>query len=308
MKSLFIPLLFLFLLFSPRIVLGQDVPKETKESKTEPKDPKGCIEDPVLGYYLPSWVSEKNKIYLTCPNVRVGIGTNFPTTQFHATGSGLFDNDLKVGGNGFYGGNLGLGTSNPAQRLDINGNIVVRNDIYGYRSGSWGLRMFAGSSPYNGAYIGVFPNNASTGKQGDVLLSAGNHPSANIDFVHWKNGSQTLSMTVLEGGLVGIGTDQIPNGYSLAVNGKVICEEVRVREYQNWPDFVFLPDYTMMSLYELEQYIQQENHLPNVPSAAEVSQSGYDVGEMNAILLQKIEELTLHVIDLQKQIDELQEN
>ena len=60
-----------------------------------------------------------------------------------------------------------------------------------------------------------------------------------------------------------------------------------------------------MNLYELEQFINANQHLPNVPSAEEVSANGIDLGEMNALLLQKVEELTLHIIELQKQIDEL---
>lgn len=60
-----------------------------------------------------------------------------------------------------------------------------------------------------------------------------------------------------------------------------------------------------MSLKETERFIKQYGHLPNVPSAAEVEKEGIELGEMNAILLQKIEELTLYVIELQKQIDEL---
>jgi hypothetical protein len=73
----------------------------------------------------------------------------------------------------------------------------------------------------------------------------------------------------------------------------------------NWPDYVFHEDYKLLSLNEVEQYITENHHLPNVPSAAEVEANGVNIGEMNAILLQKVEELTLYIIDLQKQVDEL---
>ncbi len=72
-----------------------------------------------------------------------------------------------------------------------------------------------------------------------------------------------------------------------------------------WPDYVFDKSYNLMPLSETEQYIQANRHLPNVPSAAEVEADGMSVGEMNKVLLQKVEELTLYVIELHKQIDEL---
>ena len=73
-----------------------------------------------------------------------------------------------------------------------------------------------------------------------------------------------------------------------------------------WPDYVFGSDYSLMSLKELEQYVNTHRHLPNVPSAKEIEEKGdVDLGAMNAILLEKVEELTRYVIDLQNQIDEL---
>ena len=72
-----------------------------------------------------------------------------------------------------------------------------------------------------------------------------------------------------------------------------------------WPDYVFDKSYNLMPLSETEQSIQANGPLPNVPSAAEVEADGMSVGEMNKVLLQKVEELTLYVIELQKQIDEL---
>ena len=69
----------------------------------------------------------------------------------------------------------------------------------------------------------------------------------------------------------------------------------------------FEQDYNLLPLNEVEQYIKQNNRLPNVPSAAEVEEEGVNLGEMNAVLLQKVEELTLYIIDFQKQINELKQ-
>jgi len=73
-----------------------------------------------------------------------------------------------------------------------------------------------------------------------------------------------------------------------------------------WPDNVFEPNYNLLPLKELEQYILKNKHLPDVPTQNEISKDGMDVYEMNAILLKKVEELTLYVIEQQKQIEQLE--
>ena len=98
---------------------------------------------------------------------------------------------------------------------------------------------------------------------------------------------------------------ELPTGYMLAVDGKIMAEEVTVQLSQNWPDYVFAADYNLLSLAETETYINEHKHLPGLPSAAEVAQDGIDLAEMNALLLEKIEELTLHTIQLQKEVDAL---
>lgn len=95
---------------------------------------------------------------------------------------------------------------------------------------------------------------------------------------------------------LGINTNVIPTGYTMAVKGKFISEEIKVQTYANWPDFVFKKEYHLPFLKEVENYIQTNGHLPNIPSACEVEENGILLGEMNAKLLQKIEELTLYII------------
>jgi len=70
---------------------------------------------------------------------------------------------------------------------------------------------------------------------------------------------------------------------------------------------VFENDYNLLPLNEVEQYIKQNNRLPNIPSAQEIEENGLDLGEMQSKLLLKIEEMTLYILDLQKQIDELKQ-
>ncbi|MEO1628608.1 MAG: hypothetical protein AAFV25_25905, partial [Bacteroidota bacterium] len=127
---------------------------------------------------------------------------------------------------------------------------------------------------------------------------------------------------ISSGGEVGIGTHDIPAGYKLAVNGNIICEKVRVRQMVNWPDYVFEPDYDIMPLEELAEYLSTHKHLPEVPSAQEVEKDGFFLEEMDGILLKKVEELTLHLLqkdselkairkemaDLKKTLQQLSDN
>lgn len=99
-------------------------------------------------------------------------------------------------------------------------------------------------------------------------------------------------------GNVGIGTSNPTE--KLSVNGNIKCRQVEV-SLTGWSDFVFQADYSLMSLTELDNYIKENNHLPGVPSTEEVLTNGNNLGEMDAILLQKIEELTLYVIELKKE-------
>ena len=91
----------------------------------------------------------------------------------------------------------------------------------------------------------------------------------------------------------------------IRVENLLCAREVKVQIRSCWPDFVFGKNYKLMPLQELEQFVNENQHLPEIPSAATVEENGIHVGEMNALLLKKIEELTLYVLDLQKQIDEL---
>nr|WP_068892580.1 tail fiber protein [Pedobacter panaciterrae] len=100
-------------------------------------------------------------------------------------------------------------------------------------------------------------------------------------------------------GKVGIKTST-PGDYDLAVKGKIRAQEIKV-ELANWPDYVFAKDYDLPSLRETEQHIKKNGHLPGIPSAEEVKANGIDLGEMNAKLLQKIEELTLHLLAIENE-------
>lgn len=99
--------------------------------------------------------------------------------------------------------------------------------------------------------------------------------------------------------------DTFATGYKLSVKGKVICTELRVNLVADWPDYVFQKDYELMPLKELRTFIRENGHLPDVPCAEKIEQSGLDVGEMQKLMMQKIEELSLYILQLEAEIESL---
>ena len=108
-------------------------------------------------------------------------------------------------------------------------------------------------------------------------------------------------------GNVGIGVQSPLAGYRLSVNGNIKAKEL-VIETTGWPDYVFADHYRPLSLMELEDFIQRHHHLPNIPAAGELENNGVPVGEMQKKMMEKIEELTLYVIQLKKEIDDLKKS
>jgi hypothetical protein len=128
----------------------------------------------------------------------------------------------------------------------------------------------------------------------------------------WSNVNNPKSLLTFYQDKVGIGEiDEItgmPGEYRLYVEGGIMTEKVRVKLQGEWSDYVFDEDYDLMSLSEVESFIKENKHLPDVPSAEEVKKEGIDVAEMNATLLKKVEELTLHIIELEKKVNQLQKD
>ncbi|WP_420603227.1 DUF2341 domain-containing protein [Flagellimonas sp.] len=107
-------------------------------------------------------------------------------------------------------------------------------------------------------------------------------------------------------GDVAIGTNSVPAGYKMAIDGKLITEEVKVQLSGNWPDYVFKEGYDLPTLEEIQKYIKEKGRLPNIPSAKEVEANGVDLGEMDKLLLEKIEQLILFTIKQQQLLQEQQ--
>jgi hypothetical protein len=218
-------------------------------------------------------------------------------------------------------GSVGIGTTAPAYPLHMNtaaiAGFVAQSSVapadadraVGY------FRMINGanSDNYNIAYRklgGVYQCLQSAQVAGaTVNISLFNYATKELRFggngVPGVNGLGTISFMA---GNVGIGTTSPQAKLSVngtgTFNGKVKCTEVEVL-LAAWPDYVFESGYNLRPLSEVENFINVNKHLPDVPSAATVTANGANLGEMNATLLQKVEELTLYMIQLQKDNDAL---
>jgi len=124
--------------------------------------------------------------------------------------------------------------------------------------------------------------------------------AVNLVYKNKFKGTVTNLGNLYSMGNVGVGTTDT-KGYKLAVAGSMIAESVKVKLQGTWPDFVFAKDYVLPTLQETEKHIREKGHLPGIPSAAEVEKNGIELGDMNKKLLQKIEELTLYLIEMKKE-------
>lgn len=198
-------------------------------------------------------------------------------------------------------GLIGVNTTNPLQQLHVVGGNILISAGSGRAPGSSNGSLLFGDTPTttnpNGKWGIEYINNADDGQ--------------GLNF--WRpfnsgTGGNNLMNYVLfldDNGNVGIGTNN-PQA-KLAVNGEILAKSVRVNTSSTyWPDYVFDEEYQLMSLSELESYVNDNKHLPGVPSADEIGEQGdVDLAKMNIILLEKVEELTRYVIRLQNQIDEM---
>jgi len=145
---------------------------------------------------------------------------------------------------------------------------------------------------------------SNMGIDGDQILTRTNGAPGPL-FLNYQSGGvvHTTRLTV--------NTATPAAGYSVSVNGKVICEELVVQNSAEWPDYVFAPDYPLMPLHELEASIQKHNHLPGVASAKQIGEEGIPLGQVQKQMMEKIEELTLYLLPqnkrLQAQENELQQ-
>ena len=149
--------------------------------------------------------------------------------------------------------------------------------------------------------IGIGSKNSYLENQGDLSLTL-NSPG-NIGLNAPQIGLNSTKITL--NGKIGINTTNEVEDYALAVNGGIISTKVFIKEINHWPDYVFSEDYPLLSLEALKLYLNENRHLPGVPSEREITKEGYDLHEMQHSMMEKIEELTRYILILQDEIDSL---
>ena len=190
-------------------------------------------------------------------------------------------------------GNVGIGTTTPQSKLDVAGEISLTGRLGMYLSDP--NQSFSYDSKTMGHYSLGWFNDSWCSSYGLALWMSG---YGGVKFFT----TGTARMVIDHDGKVGIGT--LNPDALLTVNGTIHAKEVNVT-VDIPADYVFKPTYKLMPLHQVEQYVKTNSHLPEIPSADEITKKGLSVGEMQNKLLQKIEELTLYVIEQQKQIEEL---
>jgi len=255
-----------------------------------------------------------NSVLLAGGGGNVGIGTDTPTSALHVSGSenngtqaatrivsgsqamlldgneidtlssiGLYLNNNVphniVLANG--GGSVGIGTTTPTARLEVVTQDDGNSSTSSYAISAKSLDPQGYAARFSG--YGLFGNGPALSVTGDTRM---------IGTLMLANLGPDVSIPV-------------PAGVKLAVDGKIMCEELEVQLSQDWPDYVFEHDYDLMPLSEVDAFIQREKHLPGIPSAEEIKREGLSVGQMQADMLRKIEELTLHMIAMDRQLGEL---
>lgn len=184
-------------------------------------------------------------------------------------------------------GKVGIGTTSPSSTLHVYKSLYPEI-MLADNNGNFVIDL----AQNNGEY-------ATWAKPGDVVFKK-HGISHNINFFMNNNNNDGNSY-IKFGDAYNGAVLSVFNNAKVAVNGKLTAKEIEVKP-NVWADDVFNHDYKLMSLSELEKFIQVNHHLPLVPNEVEIKEKGLNVGEMNAILLRKIEELTKYVIEQEKEM------
>lgn len=284
-----------------------------------------------------------NTLYVDGTNMKVGIGTSAPAAQLHIQDGGLaagarflqigddvFLSDLDYGNTlGIYGvqdatkgkihlgntgptlfgsnGNFGVGVD-PAYTLDVSGTSRVQGDCYvedklgiGTVSPAASLDIDATNASNTQPAIRVTAENSS-GLEIDLTNNAQANPQVHGIKMFFNDGNQTAFDIVDKSLNQGVGHQT----FVVRSDGKVWATEITVK-IPPFPDYVFDKDYELLSLEELQKYIEENGHLPGIKSADEVAEEGIGVGELQHKLLEKVEELTLYLLEQEKRLRSLEQ-
>lgn len=234
----------------------------------------------------------------------VSLGSNSGEGQRTLTLAAGGTTRLKILANG----NIGIGTSTPTAKLEVNGTTKTGflncSDISLNTTKSVLARLFEGNNDGEGTYLGVKSYNTQPVSTKMFSLEHKFYGRLNSSIDFYRGGSMTggyIGFTVNNGTQMGR-----LNSNGLEIAGTIKAREIKV-EVNAGADHVFKPAYNLRNLNEVEAFVKENNHLPDIPSEKEMQENGLSVNEFQIKLLQKIEELTLYTIEQNKRINQLEE-
>ncbi|MBK7434179.1 MAG: hypothetical protein IPI66_09970 [Chitinophagaceae bacterium] len=266
----------------------------------------------------------------TAPSSMLTLNSTNPILQLQNAGTDkgfiqLVDNDIKIGTNlsnatgkfivrtsgsdRFYvseNGNVGVGVASSFYKFDVNGDTRVQGDLSVVQEvNSAGINLSAVSPIIEFNHTGgtsTFGNVGFGGNIGnDFIIGKGFNGGQLI--LDGSIGSSTKRFYLNKVNQFNMGTGNYASGYTLSVEGKVIATEFTTSPVANWPDYVFENNYALMPLSDVKAYINKHKHLPNIPAATELEKSGVPLGDITRKLMEKVEELTLYILELKDQLD-----
>jgi hypothetical protein len=294
----------------------------------------------------PAWVSEPGKIWTSGDNctepANVGIGTSNPQARLDVRGKSRFSQQVVIGQSNEGNSKL-LIKSDPSSpsitvksyhslnsfdvfQVGSNGQITM--DRSSASAWSYGFKMLAENKDLKAFNI----TNETTevdhfmvwgdgridlqmdGGDGDKAIRIRNlnlNPNNNDVFYVRNDGSiesgkHKIKATEVNQKVIEVRSSEDDETFRLLSDGRLYLTAVHVRLPEHFPDYVFEPGYKLMPLNELERHIKEHQRLPNMPSAEEVSKNGVDLGEMNRLLVEKVEELTLYILEMEQRLKTLE--